>query len=819
MSPRSKITKIKTMKSTKNKNARFVLKALALFTLVAFACTDMLIFPARSFASTGSTVLPGGQKAQELSAASKVWNERLPSEWGKIEEISRVPRATDNVPRNENYGPWPVSQKFVVFIQDAHDSLEAQENIARMITHLVRNYGVRTVFEEGFEGKVPTDDFFGFIKDPALKERTAAFFMDKLRVGGAEYAHINRDRHLGASVPEKAFAAERGARSMELDSDFELIGADSFALHQKGIRDYQESEKSRQTIEKDLSSLEQELKSVIFGKLSKEFKQWLKFKERFSQGQLPLLDYLKWTLDIRRTSLPPKESGTVYPNIERVLSGDETRIKAVDLSGLFREIEGVEAEIISMGLKTGDERQVFYYYQNVLLLKKLSRVQVSDAEFDALKARFAGLTTRKIGEMISNTAAKPLVLSKRWESQLRSALDFYETARLRDSSIAKALDQYLLPGSAPAALVYGGFHQENIKRILKEKGIDYVIVSPRISAPSPRHEAYYKRLMDVGYHDFEATLALRTGSRVKPLVAMGELGRAEVRKVAADLASGMTPEMIERSFPARRSVSKATRSEARERLNMTIRYSDAFYRALEHMHASERERVMEKLYTEELVKKALIAKRATDFGIPLWGRSSGYSELKWAKQRILFKFEISSAYPEDDPRHRQITFYLYWNKKDSSNKQNPLDDALQTVAAQTVLNPNMPQDADKNKIDELNKWLYNESEETEELQVESRPSGLVLGGLQHVDSLHGFVGLFMGDITQGGSPVVLPIREMRQALALAHHDPKAAARIWVGEELADAEKTSRISTLQTIFSSISGASIPSMASLISLIAV
>jgi hypothetical protein len=64
-----------------------------------------------------------------------------------------------------------------------------------------------------------------------------------------------------------------------------------------------------------------------------------------------------------------------------------------------------------------------------------------------LKARFSGLTTRKIGEMISRVVAKPLVLSKRWELQVRSALDFYETARLRDSSIANALDKFLAEGN------------------------------------------------------------------------------------------------------------------------------------------------------------------------------------------------------------------------------------------------------------------------------------------------------------------------------------------------------------------------------------
>src|SRR3989338_351327 len=51
----------------------------------------------------------------------------------------------------------------VIYIQDAHDSVEAQKNIARIIRYLVARYGVKTVLEEGYEGPVPTEDYFGFI--------------------------------------------------------------------------------------------------------------------------------------------------------------------------------------------------------------------------------------------------------------------------------------------------------------------------------------------------------------------------------------------------------------------------------------------------------------------------------------------------------------------------------------------------------------------------------------------------------------------------------------------------------------------------------
>jgi len=129
-------------------------------------------------------------------------------------------------------GLKPVPNKMIYYIQDAHDSLEAQENIAKIINHLVQHQGVTTVFEEGYEGEVPTDEFFGFIKDEEVKEKVAYFLMDKLRIGGAEYAHINRKQ------------------------DFKLIGADNINLHLENIEWYRKSAQNKEQTAKETAQSE-----------------------------------------------------------------------------------------------------------------------------------------------------------------------------------------------------------------------------------------------------------------------------------------------------------------------------------------------------------------------------------------------------------------------------------------------------------------------------------------------------------------------------------------------------------------------------------
>ena len=121
--------------------------------------------------------------------------------------------------------------KAVIYIADAHDSLEAQENIARLIRHFVHEYNARLVLEEGYEGPVPTDEYFGGLSDEA-RQKAAYFLMDRLRLGGAEYAHITRTQN------------------------FDLIGADSIRLHRKNVELYRRAMKYRKKIEKDLDEIQ-----------------------------------------------------------------------------------------------------------------------------------------------------------------------------------------------------------------------------------------------------------------------------------------------------------------------------------------------------------------------------------------------------------------------------------------------------------------------------------------------------------------------------------------------------------------------------------
>jgi len=469
-----------------NRPALF-LKVSSLLSLFFYLFFDLLFLPSNIYAQTVNAV----------SQSS------IPAQFGSVDETHTG-----------------VSGKTIYYIQDAHDSLEAQENIAQLIDHLISKEGIQTVFEEGYEGRVPTDDYFGFIEDPEIKEKTAYFFMDQLRLGGAEYAHIIRSE------------------------EFNLIGADSITLHRQNIHWYRKSFQSQQITQRDLDEIYGEVNRLAQKHLSKEMKHWLKLKVRFEEKQLGLVDYLKRIFgltqlaDAQYTELLSK-----YPNLQIILKADRfhgeemyKEIESIEAKSVFYELTALEEDVAALHIEEDRDKQIFHYLKVLHLLKRLNHIQVTPVEFQSAKDILKTLTTEGLADFIARYTNRTFVLSKVWEETLESALNFYETAGKRDESIADYLDSFLEGDEESAILVFGGFHKSNIKKILKDRGLSYVILSPKISEISKRHQEYYKKLMAGEKHSYEVPHNLPQSSRVEPLLLLAN-AQSLVNRVSTVIAA------------------------------------------------------------------------------------------------------------------------------------------------------------------------------------------------------------------------------------------------------------------------------------------
>jgi len=556
------------------KYGRFERQATAVLVIVAFALFDVSRYATQAYASPSPKIIESTPAPFSIPKELGTVDEIYRGEWGagnrerRNESVSRSPSGRyDSSPRGV---PVARHDRMVVYIQDAHDSLEAQENIAKIIQHLVVTQGVKTVFEEGYEGQVPTDKFFGFIKDPTIRQKVSYFLLDKLRIGGAEYAHINRhsrlDHRLQTTDHSQTNLQNCGLSTIDHGQDWQLIGVEDLKLYSENLQCYQRSAASRKDIEEDLGELFSQITLLANQYFSKALKSWLKRKELFSGGKLPLLSYLNEIQDLYlkgRQTRSAQSFAKEYPALSILLMAQITRdselikqLNALDFKVVFEEVRRLERDIAMTYLQTERDRDIFDFYQGLDLLKRLSRIELTQAEYEAAREALRELDTRKLADFIVSLTHRSLVLSKEWERHIKDAIRFYNVAQGRDRSIDDHLRDFIQNKDEDTAiLVFGGFHANGIKEILKQQGLSYVVVSPKITSTDTRHKDYYKRLMSEGHYSFETPfLAARANKSPSSYVMATQMGDYPVERLLQAIASSVgtdnDPRLIERRLAA-----------------------------------------------------------------------------------------------------------------------------------------------------------------------------------------------------------------------------------------------------------------------------
>jgi glycosyltransferase involved in cell wall biosynthesis len=436
---------------------KFAIKIIVFFVCVTLIPTEE---------SRAALALSAQKIVSSDSSNSEASEFKIPGEFGTIEE-SYV----------------GTNGQTMIYIQDAHDSLDAQENIANLIDYFVKHKKVKTVFTEGYEGKMLNDEYFGFIQDSELKRRVAYFLMDQLRIGGTEFAHINRCK--STKVCRKG--------------DFDLIGADSFTLHHKSIEAYQHSAAKRDEIADDVLLLEKYIKNLADQYFPKELKEWMKLKNRLESNEINLFDYLKRMLAMDSDILA--DQTLRIPQIRLIfdtvnLKANQEALEKIQAKKLFEEVLLVEEQLAKIFLHNERDVLIFKYYESLGYLKKLNSISMTFEEYEVIQDVLKKIRTVEIADFVRKHSNHSLVLKKGWEDHIRYALQFYEMTAARDLKVVESLKN--LDGDL-GVLVFGGFHQANLKQLLKEAGYSYHIVIPRINELSERHQNYYRRLMRLGY--------------------------------------------------------------------------------------------------------------------------------------------------------------------------------------------------------------------------------------------------------------------------------------------------------------------------------
>ncbi len=378
------------------------------------------------------------------------------------------------------------SAKTVIYIEDAHNSLEAQEHISKMIHYLVKHQNIRLVFEEGYEGQVPTDSYFSALH-PKEKERLSHFFLDCLRLSAAEYAHINRTK------------------------DFELIGAENKDLYLESLKQYQKSAPYGPIILKEIEKIEKYLNSLEGTIFSKPFKQWWTWKKQYLANHLSLPEYALRTMGMVSAQSASPLDANEFPILSALYAESRTGDgKALDevkflveengWESFFTELERLEDQLIRQLNLSDPARKLYDYQMGLQIIKKLARLEITEQEYRHYRKTIAAVNARELMEFIQQYARSNFAISSLWEKQIQEIVRFYELVDSREEALKSALTGRPWETSI---LVFGGFHKSGIVQVLNELGFSYYVVSPKMTQMDIVHEERYRKLMLGMVYSFE----------------------------------------------------------------------------------------------------------------------------------------------------------------------------------------------------------------------------------------------------------------------------------------------------------------------------
>ncbi|MEI7751724.1 MAG: MarC family protein, partial [Candidatus Omnitrophota bacterium] len=493
---------------------RFSLKAISLFTVIVFLCSDFLSFPGQALAQTSpSSHILGGTDAGLLASASAIG--------GKVQELVIPPELGSIQSFYQGH-----SGKMTICIQDAHAVPDAQRSLMKLIEYFQSKYGVRQVALEGAEGKLDPELFRDF---PDKEKLSKVFngYLDSGELSGAAAASVLLPRPmdyvgmedwnlyqegvtafldgLGKQADLKSqlsnLKAELrklkdkyyGPKAMEFDARYEswrqkqgdLAGFLSYLAKVPGLdkKSYPSLDAVIQGLLNenvpDNSKLDQELK-VFTAKVQAALKGKTlegKLNELRQSVQTGRVGKVEFACEVKK--LVP---GSVFEVSQELQSAIESHERIVRLQGseFVAEFEKAVAEIKGKISHSLQEKEIQKLSEQVGLLEKLLSFELSRSEWEQLRdsSRVAPATEediQRLKESIASVYSKTEVFWK-----------FYKLALKRESVFVKNIRKLLSRPTTnsdlkSAVVVMGGFHSSGVSARLKEQDVSYVVVSPKIN--------------------------------------------------------------------------------------------------------------------------------------------------------------------------------------------------------------------------------------------------------------------------------------------------------------------------------------------------
>ncbi|MDR2426982.1 MAG: hypothetical protein LBD46_07405 [Endomicrobium sp.] len=489
-----------------------------------------------------------------------------------------VPSYSGKITAAEYYG----GNEIVINIQDLHCHAQAQRNIAKIIGYLDEKYGLENVYLEGAFGEVDTTALYLLKRDDTGKGILETLIDSGYMSGSEYYAAVNGKNNFIRGIENRELYLENIGlynEIIEAISEVESICKD-MVIEIKGVKteysnpDIRNYERLIKRYEKrkistkryygktaeiaainginlddyknikdyvELTALSEKLNGEKISKQFKKFAEVLKAKIAYGQ-YFYLLSRSNNFVNLEDISEELSDISQKYGIFEEYKFEELERFFAyMQRSREFnpvlftKEEEKLREKIYEELGRTRYEREVSFLHEFIPKIKGYFTAEITAEDLAGFKEGFKKFRDIWRSYFSENKAKKldkyAQLLERYHENNLRRDKIFVDRAGLQDNKAAKnakigneALIDIERAGKKNIkVIVTGGFHSAGLEKMLKEKKITHLIITPKITKEVPyAHEIYLETIKS--YKEIKKnTINIQAFSQLKIDLALPKL--------------------------------------------------------------------------------------------------------------------------------------------------------------------------------------------------------------------------------------------------------------------------------------------------------
>lgn len=436
----------------------------------------------------------------------------LPPILGKVEEIYIPSTLRRNPKENLEIQGWETAP-FVIHIQDAHSSLEAQKKIKEILAFLADRTSNQPLLValEGSTGEL-RPEYLDVLPDRSPREDKAVLELFKAGVlsGGELFAW------------EQYQKCQRGKGERAADKkQIRILGVETAELYRENLKVYRDFHQTSSEFQRSLQEFRTQLTSAQSRFLNSRLLKFIQEVEKRREGQFPsgkispnLYAYLSFlstsSFSHLGIDLRDRFEQIRFPHLTRLLFLIEFEKKIprrqksilqseIGSKDLFKEILFLESQILEKLVSSPVERDLVEISEGFKLFEKLLRFELSAEEYQKISSDFEGIHPTKLSRRLSLIFRKILPSYEELVPFYEKAIKFYELAKHRDFQLLenalREAKHFQPSGRTPAiVLVAGGFHTEGLLQGMRRRNIPYLVIAPHITG-TPSNATRYHELL------------------------------------------------------------------------------------------------------------------------------------------------------------------------------------------------------------------------------------------------------------------------------------------------------------------------------------